>query len=91
MSEYRDDRQGLLNRIAELETELARAEKRAERHVGDALRVGEFENENRNLREQLREMEERRIPLVSLRPWIAAAFVTIFSLMIVIIVLLSRH
>lgn len=91
MSEYRDDRQGLLHRIAELETELARAEKRAEHHVVDALRVGDFKHENELLRQKLGELENQRIPLANLRPWIAAATITIFVLLIALIILVVRR
>jgi BMFP domain-containing protein YqiC len=91
MSEYRDDRQGLLQRIAELETELARAEQRAEHHVVDAIRVGEFKSENELLRQKVKELENQRTPLVSLRPWIATATVTIFALMIAVIILVVRR
>lgn len=91
MSEYRDDRQGLLQRIAELETQLARAEQRAEHHVVDALRVGEFKNENELLRHKIEELENQRIPLANLRPWTAAATITIFALLITVIILVVRQ
>ena len=90
MSEYRDDRQALLQQIADLEAALERAERRAQHHVEDALRVGEVENDNRILLEKLRYLEQPRVPLRNLGLPIAAAAIVIFTLMIAVIVLLVR-
>lgn len=72
MSEYRDDRRGLRERIAELELALRRAERRADQHVADALRVGELEHENRVLLQKLKELDEPRIPLLDRTPAVLA-------------------
>jgi hypothetical protein len=79
VSEYRDDRQGLLARIAELETELARAEKRAASHVVKALRAGELEHDNQVLQQKLADLERRRNQLseLGLRRVALAVLITI--------------
>ncbi len=88
MSEYRDDRQGLLQQIADLETALAQAERRAHNHVVDAIRAGELEHENADLVRKVRELEERRIPLVNIRPWVAATAVGSFCIVVGALLLL---
>lgn len=89
MSEYRDDRAALLERVTELEEALARAERRGESHVVEALRSGDLALENDKLRAELRKLRERQ--LIDPRPWLTAAAITIVVLLAIIGALVMQH
>lgn len=79
-------------RIAELEAELARAEKRASSHVVKALRAGELENEVHELQQKIQRLEARAKGMAEVRArQVALMVLTVIAVVGAVIGLILRR